>query len=230
MKKSSYSLLKPAEFHQNHNHSNNNSSNVDDSTISTLLKKSCFKYFANDSTNFSSSILMNTHALNDSINLSQEQVSVAATSHQVPAHFYNQHHYHQDQDHFNKFYKENEQIQNDTSYCQIFNSQINNNNNNYNNKMISETSIQSNLLNQIKHNTQNNEYQQIATTSSVNFLNSNEIFESHENNIIDLTEDDLNSCNQQNFFELFTNTSTNNTNHLSHNHHHQISYFENTCV
>lgn len=232
--KKSYSLLKPHELQQR-------DQNNDDSTISTLIKKSCFKYFANDSTNFST-VLLNTQSLIDS-NLSQPTTLQPTTVLVQPQinYFFNQ----EQQEQQNYKLKENynhtndEIIQNNTyQNLNMFNNKIilneraspNHSNSDLNLIKQNENNLFLNNSNNNNNNT-HNEYQ----NTTVNFLNykssilnssSDDLFGLHENNVVDLA-DDLSSCNQQNFIELITATKDSNLSFVNHN---QISYYGNTCV
>ena len=241
--KKPYSLLKPHELQQRDQIN-------DDSTISTLIKKSCFKYFANDSTNFST-VLFNTQSLIDS-NLSQPTTLQPTTTTVLVQpqinYFFNQEQQEQQQ---NNKLKENYNHTND----EIIQNNTYQNLNMFNNKIIlnerASPLIHSNSdLNLIKqnennlflnnnnnnnsNNTNNNTHNEYQNTT-VNFLNykssilnssSDDLFGLHENNVVDLA-DDLSSCNQQNFIELITATKDSNLSFVNHN---QISYYGNTCV
>lgn len=228
--KKSCSLLKPHELQRDQNN--------DDSTISTLIKKSCFKYFANDSTNFST-VLLNTQSLIDS-NLSQP-ITLQPTTvlvHQPQINYsFNQE---QQQQQHQQNYKLKENYNHTTD--ELMQNNTYQNLNMFNNKILNERASPNhsnsdlNLIKQSENNlfinnNTHNEYQ----NTTVNFLNykssilnssSDDLFGLHENNVVDLA-DDLSSCNQQNFIELITATKDSNLSFINHN---QVSYYGNTCV
>jgi hypothetical protein len=228
--KKSCSLLKPHELQRDQNN--------DDSTISTLIKKSCFKYFANDSTNFST-VLLNTQSLIDS-NLSQPTTLQPTTVlvHQPQINYsFNQE---QQQQQHQQNYKLKENYNHTTD--ELMQNNTYQNLNMFNNKILNERASPNhsnsdlNLIKQSENNlfinnNTHNEYQ----NTTVNFLNykssilnssSDDLFGLHENNVVDLA-DDLSSCNQQNFIELITATKDSNLSFINHN---QVSYYGNTCV
>jgi len=230
--KKSCSLLKPHELQRDQNN--------DDSTISTLIKKSCFKYFANDSTNFST-VLLNTQSLIDS-NLSQPTTLQPTTVlvHQPQINYsFNQE---QQQQQHQQNYKLKENYNHTTD--ELMQNNTYQNLNMFNNKILNERASPNhsnsdlNLIKQSENNlfinnNTHNEYQ----NTTVNFLNykssilnssSDDLFGLHENNVVDLA-DDLSSCNQQNFIELITATKDSNLSFINHNHN-QVSYYGNTCV
>ncbi len=229
--KKSCSLLKPHELQRDQNN--------DDSTISTLIKKSCFKYFANDSTNFST-VLLNTQSLIDS-NLSQPTTLQPTTVlvHQPQINYsFNQEQQQQQQHQQNYKLKENynhttdELMQNNTyQNLNMFNNKILNERASPNHSNSDLNLIKQSENNLFINNNTHNEYQ----NTTVNFLNykssilnssSDDLFGLHENNVVDLA-DDLSSCNQQNFIELITATKDSNLSFINHN---QVSYYGNTCV
>jgi len=231
--KKSCSLLKPHELQRDQNN--------DDSTISTLIKKSCFKYFANDSTNFST-VLLNTQSLIDS-NLSQPTTLQPTTVlvHQPQINYsFNQEQQQQQQHQQNYKLKENynhttdELMQNNTyQNLNMFNNKILNERASPNHSNSDLNLIKQSENNLFINNNTHNEYQ----NTTVNFLNykssilnssSDDLFGLHENNVVDLA-DDLSSCNQQNFIELITATKDSNLSFINHNHN-QVSYYGNTCV